>query len=530
MDIKNIFKKEYVVGLDIGSASAKAAVFTRTKDGLRLVKAEIKEFSKKCGEGAPEKEVIAGLRYLLRGADLPKSRVVVSVNCGCTAIKKVVTPYMPKSELRNGLKIQAVNYFPFPIDKSIVDFEIAGDTVEKGVRKCELVIGVSPCSTVDKYIDILKKAGIKPASFIPASYAMRKIAGLLSKTDKETACYIDIGESSTELIICKEGRLLFCRKIPVSSLDFTKALTRTLVSDKGKTQLSLEEAEKIKKDIGFPSEKDTRLIDGRIPASHLRGMLMEPAEHLVSEINRCFDYYREEGPENVKSITLFGAGSSLNGLAAFMSERLGVPVKLGDPLGGLGKHGSVLPDKRGISHNFDIAIGAALSADSINLLPAEIKNGTKILVKRGVVEAVLTAVIVILILLFAGVRMKIGNLDKRIAVAAMEMAGISAPYEEAEAKMLAQAVLEKEPYWEDVFIELGSLIPENVYLENIKMANDIITIKGIVSEQGGQQVISNLILNMEEGLFKAVKLVESKGLPEKKGIEFVIKCRVEYER
>jgi len=128
------------------------------KDGLHLVKADLKELGPSDDPARREEEVAGAIRFLLRGINLKKSTIIANTNCPHTAIKKIVVPYMPKPELREALKLQAKNYFPFPIDKSLLDFEIMGDIVEKGVRKYDLVIGTCPINTVDSYLSLLKKA------------------------------------------------------------------------------------------------------------------------------------------------------------------------------------------------------------------------------------------------------------------------------------------------------------------------------------------------------------------------------------
>ena len=43
MEMKNLFKKDHVIGIDIGSTSVKIAQFKESPDGLCLVKADINE-------------------------------------------------------------------------------------------------------------------------------------------------------------------------------------------------------------------------------------------------------------------------------------------------------------------------------------------------------------------------------------------------------------------------------------------------------------------------------------------------------
>lgn len=527
MDFFGLFRKDYIIGLDIGASSIKIAQFKALEDGsLFLVKADLKEIAPAADGSVEEKEMLSCLRYLFRGVDAKKARIIVTFNCQQTAIKKVTAPYMPKSELREGIILESKNYFPFSIDTCTLDFEVLGDIVEKGIRRYEILVGVCPTDIVNKYLAALEKAGIRPASIISSSYALQKFAINSASGSDGIKCFIDIGKSHTELILCKGSSLVFCRKIPVCGDDFTKAMTSALVSDKGRIQLSTEEAEKLKRDVGMPSDADTRIIDNKIPAQQVLAMLRTPAEHLANEISRCFDYYREDPSSGrIDSVMIFGGGSSLSGLAKFLSESLGIEVHMGDPIEGLKSDKDAVRERGKTAHRLELAVGAALSmAKGINLLPPEIKDQAKLVIRRGTIEAAISAAVIISILLFIGMKIKIDNFDKRIAVAKLELSSIQPELRKAQAKKMANLVLVEEPYWEDLFNELGSIIPDAIRIDRLSMNNGVIYMKGIVASPDGQQIIADFILKMEKGLFRNVKLVESNDLSDNAGIEFELKC------
>jgi hypothetical protein len=259
-------------------------------------------------------------------------------------------------------------------------------------------------------------------------------------------------------------------------------------------------------------------------------MLRSPLDHLAAEINRCFDYYREEWGGKTDSLILFGGGASLSRLAGFLSKELGIEVKLGDALEGLKIDAGTVIDKGKVSYQLALAIGAALTeAKGLNLLPAEIKEETQRVIKRGTIEVAVTAAVILSILFFVGMKIKINNFDKRISVAKLELNSLQPQFKAAQARKIAETVLAKEPYWEDVFKELGSLIPDTVRIDSLVMENQVITMKGRVESPDGQQIITDFIITLENGLFDNVKLVHSKNLPDGTGIEFELKCWIDYE-
>jgi len=530
MDLKGIFKKDFIVGLDIGTSSIKMAQFLKKEDGLHLVKVAKEEIAPTSDESSAEKEILASLQKLIRGIDIKKSKFIVSINCPKTAITRVTVPYMPKTELTDGIRLEAKNYFPFPIEDALIDFEIVGEVMEKGIRKYQVLISTSPKNTVNECLFLLKEIWIRPGSFIPPAYALQKLIEVfLSKEDK-IQCLVDIGSHHTELaIFSAEGgkgkNLIFSRKIPVTGSDFTKAMTDVLASDRGRTELSFDEAEKIKQKIGIPSEGESRMIDEKISTTQIFSMLRAPLEQLVNEIDRCFDYYREEiSGGKVDSLVLLGQGAFLKGLAGFLSKELAIEVRLGIPLEALKLKSATISLKAEDSCRFALAIGAGLSEGrGINLLPPEIKDQTKRTFKRTTFEAVSIGVILILAFIYIGMKIQLNNFQKKISVARMEYSSLGPQLSQVE----AQSLLADEPYWEDVFKELSIIIPADIYLTEFSLENRTLRMRGIVVSGKREESLSNFILALEKGIFRNVKLVTTKEIRERAANQFELICAID---
>lgn len=523
--LKEIFKKDYIVGLDIGTSSIKLAQFLKKEDGLHLVRVAKEEIAPTSDESSAEKEILASLQKLIRGIDVKKSKIIVSINCPKTAIKSVTVPCMPRGELSEGIRLEAKNYFPFPIEDALIDFEIVGEVMEKGIRKYQVLIATSSKKTVNEYLSLLEKIGIGPDSFIPPAYALQKLVEVfLSKEDK-MQCLVDIGSHHTELAIFKGKNLIFSRKIPVAGSDFTKAMTGVLVSDRGRTELSFDEAEKIKQNIGIPSEEESRVIDEKISTTQILSMLRAPLEQLVNEIDRCLDYYREEiSGGKVDSLVLLGQGAFLKGLAGFLSKELGIEVRLGIPFEALKLKSGTMSLKVEDSPRLALAIGAGLSeGKGINLLPPEIKEETKRTFKRTTFEAVTIGVTLILAFIYIGMKIQLNNFQKRISVARMEYSSLKPQLNQVE----AQSLLADEPYWDDVFKELSYIIPADIYLTEFSLENKTVRMKGIVVSREREESLSNFILALEKGIFRNVKLVTTKEIRERAANEFELICGID---
>lgn len=139
---------------------------------------------------------------------------------------------------------------------------------------------------------------------------------------EDVKAYINIGSQTFDLAIARHGKrkmLGFTRSVPYAGAELTRMLTNQMGVDPA-------QADDIKKSqITIPSSLDLEPVpDG--PASEIA---LKWADRIVLEIRKSFDFYIAQ-PDGmaVDGITLSGGGAELNGLAAFIEDKLGVPVEL----------------------------------------------------------------------------------------------------------------------------------------------------------------------------------------------------------
>ena len=153
---------------------------------------------------------------------------------------------------------------------------------------------------------------------------------------------------------------------------------------------------------------------------------------------------------------------------------------------------------------FASALGAALARpDDINLLPIEIKQQTRLLIKRSSIKALVTAVIIILVLVYTGMRIRLGIYYKRIAVAELELRALSPQIEELPKQAFLCNILNRRIYWSDALKEISNLIPEPVYLTEMNAKASILTLKGQIKspEPAGERFLTEFMCSLEEGIF-----------------------------
>lgn len=513
-------KKDYILGLDIGSSSVKSAGFLRTKDKLCLVDIKAIEVTKEGGQGLALKEALSGF-------NLKKSGIITLLDSPYSMIKRAVVPMMPDAELKEAVSLEAKNYFPFSVEDSLIDFEVTGDILESGIKKKEILAGVCPHKAIAEHLRLFNELNLKPRVIISSALAMSNLLKLKKFKEDLSVAAIDIGKSLSNLIIIRDHKLYFNREIPISGDDFTRALTSVLSTASGKLELSYAEAEKIKKEYGIPLESGSELIENKISSTQLLAMLRSALEKLANEIGRSFDFYREEtGGAKVDKLILFGGSARLKNLDKFLSQELAIEVEVYDSWEGvnISKELGAYPEISRMA----MAVGAGINKDEgINFLPPEMRQEVRRFVTGAALKAIFSAVVTILVIVFIGMSLNLSNLDKKISAVKSELSFLKTRFGGDQGRNLINDVLSAEPYWEDVFKEIGNCVLDDpIYLKEISAQGGVLTLKGVIASVKDQQdVFSGFIRKLEAGIFKSVKFSAMRSIAD--GKEFEVQMQFE---
>ena len=195
------------------------------------------------------------------------------------------------------------------------------------------VVGVST-PVVKNLGRAITQSGLEITGIVFAPIAAAK--AFLSKKQKEIGCaLIDIGASSTSMVIYEEGTLLHTKVIPIGSNHITNDIAIGL-------KISLDAAEKIKineVNAVVSEVKESEKID---LSKYEKGEKEKPARNYVCEIvearlNEIFGLIKDElaGIERDELLpagaVLIGGGAKLNGIQQYAKKILNLPVQIGQP-------------------------------------------------------------------------------------------------------------------------------------------------------------------------------------------------------
>lgn len=294
------------------------------------------------------------------GEKLKTKYVIASLPEEKSFSQVIQMPKMKKEELKSAVLFEAENYIPLPIDKVYLDFQVIDPVVDHLDHLDVFIIAVEK-TIIDSYILCLEKAGLVPLAFEVETQAIARTL-IKNETSSAPLVLIDFGGDNTDFIVFSGHSIRFTSSIPISSKQMTEAISEKL-------NIDLKEAEEMKIKYGLDGQKK----DGRLDAA---SNAMTPVlEELITQIKSYLDFYSEHDSHEhfsqkmgIEKIILSGGGVNLKGIEDFFSQKLNIPVELGNPWINFSEklRKFELPEVQKKSLSFITSLGLALRGENNN--------------------------------------------------------------------------------------------------------------------------------------------------------------------
>jgi len=429
------------IGIDLGTSSIKVAEMVLTTSGVEVTKLASAEINLPPDASSSDrrKETINALKGLLKANKISTKEAVFCVPGQTVFVRRFSLPKTTEERLDRIIKYEARQQIPFPIDKTILEYQIFYPEGDEGA---DVFLVALKRDVLYEFMDLVNRTGLKPIGIsistltlfnyhsfdslpheiyearlgprkkkISFKFKLPKLNIKNKKVKKEASEYIHsdqiteqepapdlvrafihIGSTMTDLSIGSVGArsiLGFTRSIPIAGNTITQAILEKC--DNVKT---FTEAEQIKKETAvilstdaIPDEKTN------IEASEVATNILD---RIIAEIRRSLDFYISQ-PDGmaVDEIVLTGGHSLLPNTAAYLEEKIGIPVH-----SYIQPHSDNFKGLKDKAHNLSLypiplglcLMGLGLSVLSIDFLPAEKKTAIRFKRKQGFV-LILTAMV-----------------------------------------------------------------------------------------------------------------------------------------
>jgi type IV pilus assembly protein PilM len=327
--LSQLFGKDTIVGIDIGSSHIKAVEIEPCATGFRIANAALQVTPlDSCRDGVITNitEVAQAIRTLLRSANIRATGAVAAISGSQVIVRQVQLPKMTESSLRKSIRYEAAKYVSASMDDSIVEFEILGPV--EGTDQMNVMLVAAPKDLVESRVRVLEASGIEPIALDVEAFSI--IRGLVDYSNNEdcakTVALIDMGASHTDVNIVSSGAFALTRSIPIAGDSFTNAI-KTL------TGFSYEDAERLKFEMAMQDSIDK--LSMQDVESKCWRVAQPLLDELLREIRRSIHYYQSQFPEgsdqaSVSQIILTGGTARMPGMAAYVSSKLNIPAEVGD--------------------------------------------------------------------------------------------------------------------------------------------------------------------------------------------------------
>lgn len=320
----NIRKNSPAFGLDISDFSIKMTQLKKKRRKFNLEsfsRISIPEGVIKEGKIEKEKELAGLIKKSLieaKGELIKNPYAVCSLPEQHSFVKIIQLPRMKMDEAKEAIKWEIEANIPLSLEEVYLDWQIIPS--KKPSDRLDILINAAPRKLVDEYLNVLRLADIEPVVFEIESIATARSL-IKNELSPKPVLIIDLGYNRTSFIVFAGNSIRFTSSIPISNQQMIAAIAKKL-------GVSQKEAQALKFKIGLDKDKEKgKIFNALLPS-------------LTELINKIKDYtifYKEHDQvksdyqEDVSKIILCGGGAYLKGLPKYLSNRLKIPVSLGNP-------------------------------------------------------------------------------------------------------------------------------------------------------------------------------------------------------
>lgn len=305
-----------MVGLDIGSKTIKIVDLSKQGDRFALSASGIVGYQGTSVEKMTDEKEMSSLGQIIKKlhdqAGVSGKDVVVSLPEQQVFTRTIKFPMLTDAEIASAVKWEAEQYIPIPVAEAIIQHSILLRN-EKSVPPGVVVLLVAaPRTVVEKYTKIVSLAGLNPVAVETELIALCRALA----PPQRTVLLVDLGASSTDIAIARDGLLSFSRSIPIAGEAFTRAVSQGL-------GVTGPQAEEYKKTYGLTQSQ----LEGKV-----KGALDPVLRLVVDEIKKAISYYQtEEKGEAPTAVIISGGSSGMPQIISAMTDLLGMEVIIANP-------------------------------------------------------------------------------------------------------------------------------------------------------------------------------------------------------
>lgn len=357
--------KRQPIALDIGTDSIKMLQMQRIDSVATAVAGGHWRFPDTNMDPKHRKALAVGaVREMLKKGQFKGRRVVSVLHSSQLHIKNVRLPHMSPAEMAEALQWEAKERFEFELPKGRIPYINAGEVRQGAETRDEIILIAVPQQVIDEHLEILDEIGLQPDHIDPEPIAIfRTFERFLrrSKDEQTVSIIIEIGYSSTRVVVARGPQILFLKTIDIGGRRFNEVVANHL-------NLSFEEAYELRLQMMNESASRGRneITENTMPQTgstqwSVYDAVRGEVESLAKEIALCIRYCSVTFRGlRCTTATVTGGEAYDPAVCELLSRHLGMPIEVGQPMKGFGIGSLQLGNRRGMLAEWTVCAGLAI--------------------------------------------------------------------------------------------------------------------------------------------------------------------------
>ncbi|RJQ30677.1 type IV pilus assembly protein PilM [Candidatus Parcubacteria bacterium] len=344
--------KRSFLGVDIGSSTVKIVQIRKEEE--RAILETYGEIAlgpygnMKIGQSVklPVDTMAQVIKDVMKEANAKANAARVSIPLKSSFVKMINLPINQEKNIADIVTLEARRHIPVPISEVTLDWWVL-PTPEKEDKKkqekasVEVLLVAIHNDVIAEYKNIMATAGLSASGFEIETFSLIR-SGI--GRGSQTIAILDIGATTSKMIIVDFGVLKSSILISKGSQDLTMALSQSLGVDFSK-------AEEVKREIGLSD----------LPEHQEISSVIEPVlDYIFHEAAIFLRDFQNKYGRTAGKLIISGGGSLLNGLSAYAVKKLTIEVERSDPFSKTEHPAFLSGVLKGVGTNFSVATGLAL--------------------------------------------------------------------------------------------------------------------------------------------------------------------------
>lgn len=303
------------VGLSIGTSSIKLIELKKAKKVWKLLHFGVVQLPE---DAIVNREimnpiaVVDSIKTLTNQIKLKSKAVCTALSGTSLIIKRMMLDVPNMKELQESVFWEAEQYLPFDVSEVVMDFQMLSRGKD---NKTDVLLVAVKRSVLDGYLTCIDDAGLKAKVVDVDFFALQNLLEVnYPNNPSEAVALVDIGASSTKLVVVHAGVPVFTKDSSIGGRNLTEQIQKHL-------NLSFADAETLKlggQAGGMPQEVSELM--------HVMG------ENLTGEIKRSLDFYNASSSgAPVSYVLLAGGGAKIPDLSKIVEDECGLPTQIVNP-------------------------------------------------------------------------------------------------------------------------------------------------------------------------------------------------------